>query len=151
MHWVVVSLRCKFHLAHQCLLLIPMYTIVQVLTLLTHQKMFLTLVLPCLDRNCFDVHINIICKKCTDLAGCILRTFTSRDSTTLMTLVNALILSRLDYCSQLWLHHLIRHIIQIERVQHSFTKCITGMCDCSYSDRLSLLRLYSLQRRRNLI
>ena len=37
------------HLAHQCLLLIPMYTIVQVLTLLTHQKLFLTLVLPCLE------------------------------------------------------------------------------------------------------
>ena len=55
-----------------------------------------------LSRNCsFDVHINILCTKCTDLAGWILRTFTSRDSTTLMTLFNALILSRLDYCYQL--------------------------------------------------
>ena len=54
----------------------------------------------------------------------------------------------LDYCSQLWSPHLIRHIIQIEKVQCSFTKCITGMCDCFYSDILSLLRLYSLQRRR---
>ena len=43
---------------------------------------------------------------------------------------------------------IIRHIIQIEKVQRSFTKFITGMRDCSYSDRLSLLRLYSLQRRR---
>ena len=41
----------------------------------------------------------------------------------------------------------IRHIIQIEKVQRSFTKFITGMRDCSYSDILSLLRLYSLQRR----
>ena len=40
-----------FHLAHQYLLLIPMYTIVRVLTLLTHQKMFLTLVLPCLETD----------------------------------------------------------------------------------------------------
>ena len=102
-----------------------------------------------MSRKCsFDVHINIICKKCTDLSGWILRTFTSRDSTTLMTLFIALILSRLDYCSQLWLPHLIRHIIQIENVQCSFTKCITGMRECFYSDRLSLLRLYSLQRRR---
>ena len=100
-----------------------------------------------MSRNCsFDVHINILCKKCTDLSGWILRTFTSRDSTTLRTLFNALILSRLDYCSQLWSAHLIRHIIQIENVQRSFTKCINGMDDCSYSDRLSLLRLYSLQR-----
>ena len=103
-----------------------------------------------MSRNCsFDVHINnIICKKCTDLSWWILRTFTSRDSTTLMTLFNAFILSRLDYCSQLWSPHLIKHIIQIEKVQRSFTKCITGMRDGSYSDRLSLLRLCSLQRRR---
>ena len=75
-----------------------------------------------MSRNCsFYVHINILCKKCTDLSGWILRTFTSRDSTTLTTLFNALILSRLDYCSQLWSPHLIRHIIQIEKVQHSFT------------------------------
>ena len=62
------------------------------------------------SRNCsFDVHINILCKKCTDLSGWILRTFTvtSRDSTTLMTLFNALILSRLDYCAQLWSPQLI--------------------------------------------
>ena len=84
----------------------------------------------------FDAHINI------------LRTFTSCDSTTLMTLFKALILPGLDYCSQLWSPHLIRHIIQIEKLQRSFTKFINGMCDCSYSDRLSLLKLYSLQRRR---
>ena len=65
-----------------------------------------------------------------------------------MTLFIALILARLDYCLQLWSPHLIRHIIQIEKIQRSFTKFITGMRDCSYSDRLSLLRLYSLQRRR---
>ena len=46
-----------------------------------------------MSRNCSsDVHINIICKKCTDLSLCILRTFTSHDSITLMTLFNALIL-----------------------------------------------------------
>ena len=55
-----------------------------------------------MSRNCsFDVHINIICKKCTDLSGGIISTFTSHDSTSLMTLFKALILSRLDYCSQL--------------------------------------------------
>ena len=102
-----------------------------------------------MSRNCsFDVYINILCKRCTDLSGWILRTFTSRDSTTLRTLFKALILARLDYCSQLWSPHLIKHINQIEKVQRFFTKFITGMCDCSYSDRLSLLKLYSLQWRR---
>ena len=95
-----------------------------------------------MSRNCsFDVHINIICKKCADLSGWILRTLTSRDSTTLMTLFNALILSRLDYCSQSCLPHLIRHIIQIKKVQRSFTKSITEMCDCSYSDILGVAPL----------
>ena len=41
------------------------------------------------DGKCsFDVHINILCKKCTELSGWILRTFTSRDSTTLMALAS---------------------------------------------------------------
>ena len=35
---------------------------------------------------------------------------------------------------------LIRHIIQFEKVQRLFTKFISGMHDCSYSDKLSLLR-----------
>ena len=101
-----------------------------------------------MSRNCsFDVHINIFCKKCTDLSGWILRTFTFHDSTILKTRFKALILPRLDYCSQLWSPRLIKDIIRIEKVQCSFTKFITGMRDCSYSDRLSLLKLYSLQRR----
>ena len=61
-----------------------------------------------MSRNCsFDVHINILCKTCTELSGWILITFTSdsRDSITLMTLFNVLILPRLDYCSQLWSLH----------------------------------------------
>ena len=38
--YLTIKSLTTFHLAHQCLLLIPMYTIVQILTLLTHQKMF---------------------------------------------------------------------------------------------------------------
>ena len=69
-----------------------------------------------MSRNySFDTHINIVCKKCTDLSGWILSTFTSRDSTTLMTLFKAPILSRLEYFSQLWSPHLIKHIIWIEK------------------------------------
>ena len=44
-----------------------------------------------MSRNCsFDVHINIILIFFTDLSGWILRTFTYRDSTTLMTLLKCL-------------------------------------------------------------
>ena len=96
----------------------------------------------------FACHINVLCKKCTDLSGWILRSFTSRDSTTMNTLFKALILLILDYCFQLWSPHLTKHIVQIERVQRSFTKYITGMREYSHIDRLSQLKLYSLQRRR---
>ena len=103
-----------------------------------------------MSNNCsFAYHINVLCKKCTDLSGWILRSFTSCDSTTMMTMFKALIQSRLDYCSQLWSPHLTKHIVQIEKVQRSFTKYITGMREYSYIDRLSQLKLYSLQRRRD--
>ena len=49
----------------------------------------------------FNVHINSLSKRCKNLAGWILRTFISRDKLTMLTLFKALVLSRLDYGSQL--------------------------------------------------
>ena len=43
---------------------------------------------------------------------------------------------------------LIKHITQLENIQRSFTKHITGMNDMPYHERLNSLGLYSLQRRR---
>ena len=87
-------------------------------------------------------------KKCSNLSGWILRTFTTRDSITMMTLFKSLVLPRLDYGSQLWSPHLVKHIDQFEKIQRSFTKHITGMQSLEYSERLVSLKLYSLQRRR---
>ena len=39
----------------------------------------------------------------------------------------SLVLSRLDYGSQLWSPHLVKHIDQLEKIQRSFTKHITGL------------------------
>ena len=33
-------------------------------------------------NSSFAYHVNVLCKKCTDLSGWIVRTFTFRDSTT---------------------------------------------------------------------
>ena len=57
-------------------------------------------------------------------------------------------MSRLDYASQLWSPYLLKHVYLIEKVQRAFTKHITGMRYPSYSKRLEVLKLYSLQRRR---
>ena len=66
----------------------------------------------------------------------------------MLTLFKAIVLSRLDYASQLWSLSKIYQINLIEKVQRSFTKHITGMHDLSYNERLKALKPYSLQRRR---
>ena len=44
--------------------------------------------------------------------------------------------------------HKLRAVGIIEKVQRAFTKHISGMCFLSYSKCLEVLKLYSLQRRR---
>ena len=67
----------------------------------------------------------------------------------MMTLFKSLVLSRLDYASQLGLPHLLKHVYLLEKVQRSFTKHIAGMHTMSSEERLKHLNLYSIQRRRD--
>ena len=102
-----------------------------------------------MSSNCtFDFHISNLYKRCSNLAGWILRTFTTRDPQVMLTLYKSLVMSRLEYASQLWSPYLLKHVYLIEKVQRAFTKHISGMCFLSYSKRLEVLKLYSLQRRR---
>ena len=75
----------------------------------------------------FDHHISVISKKCSSIAGWILRTFTSRDRTPMLTLFKSIVLSRLDFGCQLWSPHQGKHINSIEKVQRSFTKQCTSV------------------------
>ena len=97
----------------------------------------------------FEEHINNVVKSCSRLVGWVLRTFSTRVMYTMITLFKSIILPRLEYGSQLWSPHLQHMINNIERVQRTFTKYITGMYDLSYEERLKALSLYSLQRRRD--
>ena len=72
----------------------------------------------------------------------------TQDRLTMLTLFKAIVLSRLDYASQLWSPSKIYQINLIEKVERTFTKHITEMHDLSYNERLKALKLYSLQRRR---
>ena len=102
-----------------------------------------------LSSNCsFDQHIITLRKRCTGLCGWILRTFNSRESTVIMTLFKSLVLSRIDYRSQLWSPTKIHQIIMIGKIQKAFTKHIKGFSSFSYQESLSNLKFYSLQRRR---
>ena len=80
-----------------------------------------------------EFHIQKLCKKCSTLSGWILRTFTTRYIITMMTLFKSLVFPRLDYGSKLWSSHLVKHIDQLEKIQRSFTKHITGMQSLEYS------------------
>ena len=93
-------------------------------------------------------HISNLYKRCSNLAGWILRTFTIRDPQVMFTLYKSLVMSRLEYASQIWSPYLLKHVYLIEKVQRAFTKHISGMGFLSYSKRLEVLKLYSLQRRR---
>ena len=94
-----------------------------------------------MSSNCsFEQHIIELCKRCTGLCGWILRTFSSRDSTVMMPLFKSLVLSRLDYGSQLWSPMKIHPIIMIEKIQKAFTKHIKGFSSFSYQERLSNLK-----------
>ena len=103
-----------------------------------------------MSSNCtFDFHVASVYKRCSNLTGWILRTFNTRETISMMTLFKSLVLSRLDYASQLWSPHLLKSIYLIEKVQRSFTKHITGIKNKPYDERLKLLNLYSVQRRRD--
>ena len=97
----------------------------------------------------FGHHISVISKKCSSIAGWILQTITNRDRTPMLTLFKSIVSSRLDFGCQLWSPHQAKHINSIEKVQRSFTKHISGVYSLSYSERLSSLNLYSVQRRRD--
>ena len=93
----------------------------------------------------FDFHISNLANRTKHLTGWICRTFSSRDK---WTLFKVLVMSRLDYGCQSWSPYLIKHINMFEKVQRSFPSFISGMEGLSYPERLTVLKLYSLQRRR---
>ena len=73
----------------------------------------------------WDKHYKTITSRAYKLLGLIRRTLSSCHSTTTMTrLYVSLAHSQLFYCTQVWRPHLMRDILNIERVQCHATKYI---------------------------
>ena len=66
----------------------------------------------------------------------------------MLQLYRTLIRSKFEYSSPLWNPSLVCDIDTIEDVQRFVTNRISGMSDLSYWDRLTALKIQSIQRRR---
>ena len=93
-------------------------------------------------------NINTIAENSRKLIAWVLSVFKDRSETTLMCLYKSLIRSRLEYCSALWSPTKQEDIMTLESVQRLFTSKIAVLSSHSYYDRLKILRIQSLQRRR---
>ena len=78
----------------------------------------------------------------------LLRCFHTRDRNLQIRLFNTFVRPILEYASPVWSPHLKRDITVVERVQKYFTKCLRGLSNKSYTDRLAALNQSSLQLRR---
>ena len=96
----------------------------------------------------FKKHITGAIDAANKMCAWILRTFKTRASNLMLTLWRSMVLSRLDYCCQLWCPIQKGDIQSLERVQRSFVRKISGIQHLTYWEQLDALTLYSLERRR---
>ena len=100
------------------------------------------------DAFTWTPHINIMLDTARRVASWVLGVFKDRSKDVMLQLYKSLIRSRLEYCCPLWDPTSVRDIEEIEQVQRHFTRRIAGMSSKNYWERLSTLKLQSLQRRR---
>ena len=99
-----------------------------------------------------DLKVSQQCAKSSSAAnkllGCIMRTFCSRNREVILPLYKAIVRPQLEYAVQAWRPYLQKDITLLESVQHRATRFIDGMKGLKYEERLTALRLPSLEYRR---
>ena len=96
----------------------------------------------------FDAHITGIVKKANRLSGLLMRNITHKSKEIILPLYKSLIRSVLEYGSPVWSPKLRKHVNLIEGVQRRITRCIIGTKDMTYEERLTYLKIPSLEFRR---
>jgi hypothetical protein len=96
----------------------------------------------------FHPHITNIVSKANQRKSLILRCFLSRNPANLLRAFKVYVRPLLEYASTTWSPSYVTQIIALESVQRDFTKRIPGCSHLSYAERLSLLKLESLEHRR---
>jgi hypothetical protein len=77
-----------------------------------------------------------------------LRTFQSRKPSVVIPIFKTVIRPIVEYATPVWSPCLAKDIAEIERIQRKITKCISGMSNLSYEERLRRLGLPTLEIRR---
>ena len=95
----------------------------------------------------FKTHISNIVEAAKKVSSWILRTFKTREKTTMLTLYKSLVRPILEYSSVLWSPITKGEIQRIEAIQKSFLRKMHGVSR-DYNQALSELNLYSLETRR---
>ena len=102
-----------------------------------------------MDRNLkFSDHVSKICCKSNSRANLILKCFYSKDTSSLLSAYKTYVRPIVECNSVVWNPFLIKDINTLEAVQRHFTKRIPEMKHLTYYQRLSKLKLESLELRR---
>ena len=96
----------------------------------------------------FKVHIKTTVKKARSAAGIINRHIIHKTPKIMVQLFKSMVRPILEYANAVWAPYLKKDIILLESIQRNFTKKIKGMREKSYEERLTKLKLPSLQYRR---
>ena len=99
----------------------------------------------------FTPHINHIVLSAKTIIYRIFKSFVTRNTDALLKAFLTYVRPLLEYCSPVWSPHLFCDIIAIESVQKLFTRKLLTPCKASYLDRLAVLKLDSLEKRRLII
>ena len=93
-------------------------------------------------------HIATIVRRASLLSGWIFSVFRDRSPEVMLQLFKSLVRPILEYCCLVWDPSKSGDIKSIENVQRCFTRRLDGMQNLDYWERLKVLNLMSLQRRR---
>ena len=100
------------------------------------------------NRLCFGEHIDSIVCKAKQRMYLVFKSFKNRDVNLMVFAYKVYILPLIDYCSPIWSPFKLHDIDRIEKVQRSFTKKLAGLKLLSYSERMLICNLPSLELRR---
>ena len=104
------------------------------------------------DDLMWSTHIDEISSKARRTVGLLYHQFYAWSSPrALLQLYTSLVRPHLEYASQVWNPHLIRHTDQLERIQKFALKVCFKQWNSSYSELLELSTLPSLLMRRKLL